>query len=74
MDKCQSISDVTGIFAATICHRISASLDGNDDGNLELDSHADSPVLGKGAVVVRKTDRTVSVKGFSDEISKFPSA
>ena len=61
---------MTGIFAASICHRISASIDDQDDGNLELDSYADSPVLGRGAVVVRKTDRTILVKGFSDEIGR----
>ena len=37
---------------------------------MELDSHADSPVLGKGATVVRNTGRTVSVKGFSDELGQ----
>ena len=62
------MKDVTGIFAATICHRIAASSEEVDEGQLELDSHADSPVLGKGAIIVRKTDRTVSVKGFADEI------
>ena len=35
-----------------------------------MDSHADSPVLGRGATVVRKTGRTVSVRGFSDELGQ----
>ena len=43
---------MTGIFAATICHQIAASSEEVDEGQLELDSHADSPVLGKGAIIV----------------------
>ena len=37
-------------------------------GNLELDSHADSPVCGKGALEVRDTGRTVLVGSFADEL------
>ena len=68
-NECTSI---TGIFAANLCHRIAASYDedGGIDGRLELDSHADSPVLGHGATVVRNTGRTVSVRGFSDELGQ----
>ena len=56
-------------FATLLCQKIAASY--NDDGNagkLELDSHADSPVLGEGAKVVKQTGRVVSVRGFSDEL------
>ena len=58
---------MTVIFAATICHRVAASFEDQDEGQLEIDSHADSPVLGKGEIVIHKTDRTVSVQGFADE-------
>ena len=61
---------ITGVFALNICHRVAASSDENDNGRLELDSHADSPVLGKTAVIIRKTGRTISVKGFSDELGR----
>ena len=57
-------------FAALICQRIAASVDEADHGRMELDSHADSPVLGKGALIVRETGKRVSVKGFADELGK----
>ena len=66
----QAISSVSTAFAANICHRIATSHDVEDCGRLELDSHADSPVVGNGAVIVRKTGRQVSVKGFADEIGR----
>ena len=44
--------------------------DESELGNLELDSHADSPVLGSQSVIVRKTGRTVSVKVFADELGR----
>ena len=54
--------------------KIAASKGENYDeselGNLKLDSHADSQVLGSQSVIVRKTGRTVSVKGFSDELGR----
>ena len=37
---------------------------------LELDSHADSPVLGAGAIIIRETGKKVSVRGFTDEIGE----
>ena len=61
-------------FSALLYLKIAASKGGNYDeselGNLELDSHADSPVLGSQSVIVRKTGRTVSVKGFTDELGR----
>ncbi len=60
-------------FAILICQRIAASVDEVDEnecGRMELDSHADSPVLGKGALIVRETGKRVSVKGFADELGK----
>ena len=51
-------------------HLISAmSLDaGRTEFNTELDSHADSPVVGKHSYVLRATGRKVSVKGFTDQL------
>ena len=38
--------------------------------NLELDSHADSPVVGNGAHILEQTGRKVSVSGFTNELGK----
>jgi len=40
------------------------------ESRLELDSHADSQVLGMGAIIVKNTGRKVSVRGFTDKIGK----
>ena len=37
---------------------------------LELDSHADSPVVGRHATILEYTGRTVNVRGFADELGK----
>ena len=53
-------------FSAYLCHRISATNDEvNHEYATELDSHADSPVVGQGARVLEHTGRTVRVSGFS---------
>ena len=46
------------------------SVDTSQEGKLELDSHADSSVVGKGALEVRDCGRTVLVGGFSDELGQ----
>ena len=40
------------------------------EGALELDIHADSPVVGKCARVLHRTGRTVLVSGFTDKLGK----
>ena len=61
-------------MARIINHRISiTNLDDNDRNRvlkLELDSHADSPVVGNGAHVIEYTGKQVSVSGFTDELGK----
>ena len=37
---------------------------------IELDSHADSPVVGRHARIIRHTGNEVKVSGFSDELGK----
>lgn len=37
---------------------------------LELDSHADSPVVGPGAYILSRTGKKISVNGFTDELGK----
>ena len=69
ISETRNTTEVSDSFAALICQKIAASRSNDlDDGNLELDSHADSPVLGRGAKIVRQTGRKVSVRGFSDEL------
>ena len=41
---------------------------GDSDSALESDSHADSPVVGKRAYILRRTGREVNVSGFSDQL------
>ena len=65
------MTEVSDRFAALICQKVAASrIEDCDGGKLELDSHADSPVLGSGAVLTRKTGRNVSVRGFSDQLGR----
>ena len=58
------------MMAHTIQLHIASSVDSSQEGKLELDSHADSPVVGKGALEVRDCGRTVLVGGFSDELGQ----
>ena len=53
-----------------LSHLISAmSSDANrSESSTELDSHADSPVVGKNVYIIRPTGRKVSVKGFTDQL------
>ena len=41
---------------------------GRTEFNTELDSHADSPVVGTQAAIIRSTGRIVSIKGFTDAL------
>ena len=43
---------------------------GDGASKMELDSHADSPVVGANARILERTGRTVSVCGFTDELGK----
>ena len=50
----------------TLRNRIVASIEsGGKSSSLELDSHADSPVVGSEALIVRTHDRKVRVDGFT---------
>ena len=66
---------IDGPLAHIINHRVSIS--GVDDGGgkndfirLELDSHADSLVVGRGAHVLEYTGRKVTVSGFTDVLGE----
>lgn len=58
------------MMAHTIQVHIASSVDRSKEGKLEMDSHADSPVVGRGAMEVRDCGRTVLVGGFSDELGE----
>ena len=50
----------------TLRNRIVAAIEsGGDSSSLELDSHADSPVVGSKALIIRAHDRKVRVNGFT---------
>ena len=52
-----------------LCHKIATQVnESTSEVQLELDSHADSPVLGHHARITRNTGRFVSVRGFTDEL------
>jgi len=60
---------VSARISAYLCHRISGT---NDKANhayaTELDSYADSPVVGQGPRIIENTGRTIRVFGFSGEL------
>ena len=56
-------------FSAHLMNRISSATESPDHySSLELDSHADSPVVGKDAFILRYTGKKVRVSGFSDQL------
>lgn len=52
--------------------KIAASSSISSQSRTELDSHADSPVVGKNAIILYKTDMTVNVTPFSDDFGMMP--
>ena len=61
MDTCRQ--------GSVIQHRISDTRHlSSDVSRLELDSHADSPVVGRGAHILSYTNKKVSVAGFTSEL------
>ena len=51
---------------------ISASSTSASNSRTELDSHDDSPVVGKNVMILYKTEMTVNVTPFSDEFGMMP--
>lgn len=52
--------------------RVSSLSSSSTECRTELDSHADSPVLGKHASILFQTDKTISVAPFSDSLGILP--
>ena len=67
-----NIGKIDGPFARIINHRVSVSSASSVDGifSLELDSHADSPVVGKNSFILERTGKKVSVSGFTNDLRK----
>ena len=60
---------ISSAFSAHILHRIAqASTIDNGTSAIELDSHADSPVVGMHASIIRMTGKQVKVSGFTDRL------
>ena len=60
---------ISSAFSAHILHRIAqASTNDSETSAIELDSHADSPVVGMHASIIRKTGKQVNVSGFTDRL------
>ena len=54
------------MISDTLRNRIAAAIEpGRDSSSLELDSHADSSVVGSEALIIRTHDRKFRVNGFT---------
>jgi hypothetical protein len=78
MERMECIGSLTSKFSDHLWRKINAittvastkSSSGDMTAATELDSHADSPVVGKNAVILESLNRSVRVSGFSSEIGK----
>ena len=75
MNSSANLHCVSASFSAHLLQRIAstistASADDTSDevSALELDSHADSPVVGKHSLILRRTGKQVKVSGFTDQL------
>ena len=60
---------ISSAFSAHILYRIAqATSEDGDSSAIELDSHADSPVVGKNSFILRRTGKQVNVSGFTDRL------
>ena len=61
-------------FSAYLLQRIASTQSDSEDDDtvsaLELDSHADSPVVGRKAFIIRRTGKRVNVSGFTNRLGK----
>ncbi len=67
---CNTVGTVDERFARIIHHKVSVSATSVMGSTVELDSHADSPVVGEDAFILERTGRKVSVSGFTDTLGK----
>ena len=66
--------EISSTFAQPIkaVLNISASTSSTSNSRTELDSHADSPMVGKNTIILYKTDMTVNITSFSDDFGMIP--
>ena len=68
------MNSVSATFSAHLTQRIASALSSSTDNPLhttsalELDSHADFPVVGKHCFILKRTGRQVNVSGFTDQL------
>ena len=71
--KCNS-GYISNSFSSYLTYRIATTNIRNGDNDIisatELDSHADSPVVGRRARILEFTDKEVNVSGFSKSLGK----
>ena len=66
--QCDKLSN---IFSTHLIHKLSnSSFDNDKITATELDSHADSPVVGKHSKILETSPRTAMVSGFTTELGK----
>ena len=75
IDDDPPFSEVSRNFASLIVQKIATTRSKSQNATLfktaiELNSHADSPVVGRGATIIERLGRTVSVSGFADRLGK----
>ena len=61
-------------FSAYLLQRIVSTTSNPEENDstsvLELDSHADSPIVGRKAFLIRRTGKRVNLYGFTDRLGK----
>ena len=71
----QSIGAISPRFASYICYRCSALASSQQDripteSDTELDSHADSPIVGLNGRIIKTNSKTVLASRFKSELVK----
>ena len=74
LEKMEYIGSLSSRFSNHLMDKISVASTKTSDGDVvaatELDSHVDSPVVGKHAIILESLNKSVRVSGFSSEIGK----
>ena len=61
------MSELSDRFSSHLISTMSSDVN-RSESSTELDSHADSPVVGKNVYILCSTGRKISVKGFTDQL------
>ena len=68
--QCISTLKLTRRFQEYLVSALEKDLDIQDDPRTELDSHADSPVVGRNVHILEDTGKTANVSGFTKDLGK----